>query len=435
MSYDYKIKPLREASSSNISPPTIAYRVNGSSLKKKNEIEAETIARLLEAMTEHQSYDDKTIGVMTMLGEEQAKLIDSKVRGRLGAAEYLKRRIVCGTPPQFQGDERHVIFLSLVDSVGEENVEEFLAKKGEGAYGATKKRFNVAASRAKDQLWVVHSMDPDVNLKPGDIRRELISFARNPRLFLKASEEQSGKTESIFEKLVLKDLADNGYRVFSQWTVGYYRIDMIVIGENERLAIECDGDRYHGSDKRDQDLERQAVLERLGWKFARIRGTSFFRDPKSAMGPVYEKLERLGIERLGFAQNLSESAGDMTIVNELEQLAFPERFETEESCPDGGMAAEAENNQHEESPEPAGCKEPYVPTAGKDDHVMLLMVREKDGQMTREELIKRTIYRLGFKRAGNLLIARFGRAFAKLKRKELIDVDENGIVRIKAPSP
>jgi hypothetical protein len=43
-------------------------------------------------------------------------------------------------------------------------------------------------------------------------------------------------------------------------------------------------------------MERQAILERLGWAFARIRGSVFFRDPNRAMRPVFEKLRDLDIE-------------------------------------------------------------------------------------------------------------------------------------------
>jgi hypothetical protein len=35
----------------------------------------------------------------------------------------------------------------------------------EGHDDMFKKRFNVAASRARDQMWVVHSLDPSVDLK------------------------------------------------------------------------------------------------------------------------------------------------------------------------------------------------------------------------------------------------------------------------------
>ena len=90
-----------------------------------------------------------------------------------------------------------------------------------------------------------------------------------------------------------------GYRVRPQWPVGAYRIDLVVDGDERRLAVECDGERWHTSEQLQSDLERQAVLQRLGWVFARIRGSLFFRDPDRAMEPVFAKLERLGIKPLG----------------------------------------------------------------------------------------------------------------------------------------
>jgi Fe2+ transport system protein FeoA len=43
-------------------------------------------------------------------------------------------------------------------------------------------------------------------------------------------------------------------------------------------------------------MERQVILERLGWKFVRIRGSIFFRDPDRALAPVFQRLEELGIQ-------------------------------------------------------------------------------------------------------------------------------------------
>ena len=45
-----------------------------------------------------------------------------------------------------------------------------------------------------------------------------------------------------------------------QVRVGRYRIDLVVEGQNDtRLAIECDGDRYHGLEQWMQDMQRQVV--------------------------------------------------------------------------------------------------------------------------------------------------------------------------------
>jgi hypothetical protein len=77
--------------------------------------------------------------------------------------------------------------------------------------------------------------------------------------------------------------------------VGHYRIDLVVESSGGRLAVECDGDRFHPIEQVADDMARQAVLERIGWRFVRIRGSQFFRDPDSAMKPVFQTLSGMGI--------------------------------------------------------------------------------------------------------------------------------------------
>ena len=79
------------------------------------------------------------------------------------------------------------------------------------------------------------------------------------------------------------------------WRIGTFRIDLVVEGEGKRLAIECDGDRYYPLEKLPEDMDRQSVLERMGWIFTRIRSSEFFRSPARAMRPVFEKLQMLEI--------------------------------------------------------------------------------------------------------------------------------------------
>ncbi|WP_218157110.1 hypothetical protein [Burkholderia sp. WP9] len=42
-----------------------------------------------------------------------------------------------------------------------------------------------------------------------------------------------------------------------------YRLDTVVEGANDsRLPIKCDGDAFHGPDRRAADMSRQRILER-----------------------------------------------------------------------------------------------------------------------------------------------------------------------------
>jgi very-short-patch-repair endonuclease/DNA polymerase III delta prime subunit len=291
LSYEGKIRPLRDASSVTLKPHVVARRVpNGQSEGKRNEVEAKEIASLIIAATEQEEYDGKTFGVISLVGDEQAYLIDSILRQHLSEEEFkLEHNILCGNASQFQGDERDVVFLSVIDS----SVGAVLRLREEQMF---KQRFNVAASRARDQMWVIHSLDPRSHLKPGDLRRRLIEYAEDPAKFLKTLDSLEARVESEFELEVAASLVRLGFRVIPQWRVGYYRIDLVVEGNDKRLAVECDGDRYHSIEKLPDDMARQAVLERLGWTFVRLRGSQFFRDPAKTLEPLLHRLRSLGIE-------------------------------------------------------------------------------------------------------------------------------------------
>jgi very-short-patch-repair endonuclease len=292
LSYDRKVKPLRDTTSIPIKPPLVTCCVqDGQRRGDHNDEEALTIASLIVAAIDQPEYEGATFGVIAMVGNTQAPPIDKLLRHKLPATVYDERRVMCGNPSHFQGDERNVIFLSLVASPTQPGL---LPTGASGPRDMYKKRFNVAASRAQDQLWVVHSMDRQAHLSPHDLRRKLLDHAHDPAASMDEAEEQN--VDSEFERLVLKDLKMKGYRVATQWKVGSYSIDLVVEGTRERLAIECDGDRFHTLENLQKDMERQAVLERLGWRFVRVRSSEFFRDPARALIPLYERLERMGIE-------------------------------------------------------------------------------------------------------------------------------------------
>lgn len=307
LSYDGAIKPLRDASGVLTKPYTVSYQVDGEMSKDVNEAEAATIAALLMACTEQPEYAGKTFGVISLKGEKQAARIESILRHRLSVTEYHDRKIRCGNPAQFQGDERHVMFLSMVYSPAENGGP--LRLQG-NPNNRDKKRLNVAASRAQDQMWVIHSVSPEIDLKPEDMRRKLIQHAKDPYALSTLKDNMAKRAESEFEKRVIAHLVDKGYKVTPQWEVGAYRIDIVVEGNGKRLAVECDGDRFHPPEKWEEDMARQAILERLGWRFVRIRGSQFFRDPHFAMHSVYERLQEMGIEPSGIDSSVNSISGD-----------------------------------------------------------------------------------------------------------------------------
>ena len=293
LSYNNRIKPLRDSSNVPVYPAVVEYRVPGATRNnnKVNEAEVEHIVSLIQAFLEIEEYKGQTIGVISMLGNEQSAAIEKKLQSVIDPVEYEERRIQCGTPPQFQGDERDIVLLSLVDSPNENGGPLRLLSE-DGNNDKYRKRYNVAVSRARNQLWVVHSLNPEIDLKPDDLRLKLIKYAMNPNL---DQENLISKSESPFEMEVMKYLLAENYKIIPQYKVGAYRIDMVIQYHDKKVALECDGEKFHDEDQLKDDLARQAILERLGWRFIRIRGSTYYLNPGHTMKCVVEMLSKYEI--------------------------------------------------------------------------------------------------------------------------------------------
>lgn len=293
-SYDNQILPLRDSNSSILKPAIIDYKVNGRRDEKSkiNRVEAETIVSLIEACLAMKEYKNSTLGVISLLGDEQAELIQDLIVKRIPATEIENHKILCGNSASFQGDERDIMFISLVDS-SEENKS--LRLVGEGVEGAIRKRYNVAISRAKDQLWIVHSIDKN-SLKEGDLRKELFEYidSLKENVFNKTAIENI--TASDFENEIARHLSEKNYTIKQKWRVGSYDIDMVAIYDDKKIAIECDGKTLnHTEEEVIANLEEQEILERCGWEFIRVRASEYFRNPEKAIKDLIIQLDDKGV--------------------------------------------------------------------------------------------------------------------------------------------
>ena len=295
LAYNGNILPLREQPADTAWQSVIdvhigdGYREPGTDTNPR---EANFIVSKIAELCADRRYDGKTFGVISFLGDAQAQLIQGKLINRLGEQEVERRQIRCGNAYHFQGDERHIMFVSLVVAAGEGRRLGALTKE------ADRQRINVAASRAQDQMWCIRSISAD-ELHPDDVRGRFIRYCQNPAQVDEAVGEVEDRFDSDFERDVYRHLIARGYQVKVQHRVGRFRIDLVVQGKRGRLAVELDGDAYHGPDRWEADRNRQAILERLGWTFHRIRGSAYYRHTDAALASLWDRLESLGIRPVG----------------------------------------------------------------------------------------------------------------------------------------
>lgn len=296
--YDHELKPLRQPKpSERLDPPLIdVYVTDGfRTHKKTNPSEARFIVDEINKIVENKDYRGRSIGVISLLGNEQAREIMEMLSRELGEKIIQDFDIACGDARTFQGKERDIIFLSLI--VDRDNAHALTRE-------SFAQRINVAASRARDRMYLVRSIELD-ELSPADVyRSKLVQHFRQP--FIRNEETVShlrDKCESPFEVEIYDILVERGYKVIPQVEVGQYRIDMVVEGENDTsLAIECDGDRYHGPDKWESDIHRQRILERAGWTFWRCFASAFVLHREAVVNELIETLTQLNIHPIADAQ-------------------------------------------------------------------------------------------------------------------------------------
>lgn len=298
--YDHELKPLRKSKTSErLDPPLIDVYVTDGRRNNKgiNLPEARFIVNEIKSIVEDPVYIGRTIGVISLLANNQAREIMEMLTRELGEKVITDFDIACGDARTFQGKERDIMFLSLLVSPGDAHAlttESFA------------QRINVSASRARDRMYLVRSIELDELSKADIYRSKLIQHFKQP--FMQDEElveDLRSKCESPFELEVFDILVERGYRVIPQVEVGQYRIDMVVEGEDDNsLAIECDGDRYHGPDKWESDIHRQRILERAGWKFWRCFASTFVMHRGAIVEELLGELTQLNIHPVATAKPL-----------------------------------------------------------------------------------------------------------------------------------
>ncbi|HXF88953.1 MAG TPA: AAA domain-containing protein [Xanthobacteraceae bacterium] len=309
---DAPLDPLRQAPPKRLMPLKSVFVdtgfCEGDGQWITNHAEAEAIVKHIQECLDDEAYKDKTMGVIVLQGHAQATLIEKRLAETLEPKVREERHIRCGVPATFQGDQRDVIFLSLVVAPNHKS----RALTGQ----ADQRRFNVAMSRARDQVWLFHSVR-EHELNREDLRWRLLNFIANPdrsaldqvyeqlerleREIRRTQRElgnQPGPYGSWFEVDVAVELMRRKYRLRPQVELAGYRIDLIIEGMQNRLAVECDGELWHGPDQFDRDMARQRQLERAGLRFVRIRESEFYTNREYAIARVAAACEELGIRPL-----------------------------------------------------------------------------------------------------------------------------------------
>ncbi|MBQ2873220.1 MAG: AAA family ATPase [Bacilli bacterium] len=292
--YNMEINPLKIRSKENtIDVPIKTVYVPGAVCKKigsnlYNKAEIDRIVMLIGEIINDNQYNNKTIGIIILQSSDKyVRKLTELVMQKYGENLINERKIKIGSTYDFQGDERDVIILGMVVSSVLENDQKYSFRAL--TTQEFDKSFNVAASRAREQMILVHSVTLN-ELSQNCNRYKLLNYCLNYNNTKQP--EYENLFQSNFEKDVYDALVSKNYQLIPQFKVGKYKLDFVLSNDNnQKIAIECDGDIYYDIAELKYNLERQSVLERCGWKFIRIRASEFYYNNEECFQSLLKKIE------------------------------------------------------------------------------------------------------------------------------------------------
>jgi very-short-patch-repair endonuclease len=267
---------------------------------KVNPVELEAIVETIEKCLADPRYDGLTFGVISLLGSAQAKAIEKRLLDRIAPEDWAARRLQCGDSAAFQGAERDVMFLSMVAAP---QPGQRLAVLGRDLFV---QRYNVAASRARDQMWLFHTVSLADLDNAEDMRFQLLEHCygvieRRRRgdggglIGVVPEDRLVDPFASLFEQRVANRLVEGGYTVVPRFPGEPHPLDLVVVGAKSRLAIECDGDTWPGRESYERRLAQRRDLQRCGWQFFRIRESAFYINTNAVLDELLTTLRDLDI--------------------------------------------------------------------------------------------------------------------------------------------
>jgi very-short-patch-repair endonuclease len=320
------------------------------STRGTNEVEADFILeRLIELLEEEAP---PTIGVITPFREQQT-LLSKKLFSHAKGAEFQdKLRLKIMTFDSCQGEERKIIFYSMVATAKNDVLNYIFPVELKDAQESVEEklkvqRLNVGFSRAEEMIWFV--LSKPISEFKGSIGRVLNHYNN----LLEKGEIKADRTDptSPMEARVLDWLQKTAFyqanrdniEILPQFPIGDYlrqldptyqhpswRVDFLITFATSkgiaRIVVEYDGFDHHfqqgahvnvGNHERymlEADIERQLTLESYGYRFLRVNRFNLGKDPVQTLSDRLARLVHLLTEDNGIASvdHMQEVAAGLT---------------------------------------------------------------------------------------------------------------------------
>ena len=255
-------------------------------------------------------HSSKSIGVVTF-NETQAELIISLLLERrttdaaldkvLNITDENKALFVVALE-RVQGDERDSIFLSVSYSYQSDSRDKVPTNWGPLVNRGGERRLNVAITRAKQDMMVFCSFNPD-HVKSTSTFKGIpttVSFLQEVRNANLSGSAELGarevKARDTLRRKMFDQLRDAGFKVRENVGLSKFRIDISIANDDNRefLALLIDSDDWaNRSTAYDREVLPNSVMRLIGWRrVGRVWTKTVAEDPEFVLKAVKAEVER-----------------------------------------------------------------------------------------------------------------------------------------------
>ncbi len=287
-----------------------------------NPVEARAIVKEIARRLESPELRKRSIGVVTFSSVQQ-EMVEDLLADYFASHKDIERLLSESKEPlivknleNIQGDERDVILFSIC--YGPDKKGNLYYRFGPINMQGGEKRLNVAVSRARYEMMVFASFEPERLSSMRSASRgaaELYNFLRYAKDGTEALSVPNGnviENRAGFEKDLASRLEKEGYKVKIDIGKSSFRVDLGIIDpENEEqyiLGVLCDSYSYESAlTSKDRNLVQPSVLDGLGWNLLRVYSFDYLDDPSHVVELIKSKVEDILLHRENYKHTEKEA--------------------------------------------------------------------------------------------------------------------------------
>lgn len=309
--------------------PIRRYKVDGVWREQTNVAEAYQIVALVAEVVQ-QKQRNETVGVITFNSKQKDLILDLLEQYAQEDAVFAKcyfqeqERFIDGEDVSFfvknienvQGDERDIILFSTAyapNAQGKMSMN-FGTLSQEGG----ENRLNVAISRARKQILLVTSIEPEqldveqTKFAGAKLLKAYLTYVRavstgnlleKEQILRQLPAKRQAEVESHsceFAAQLALNLELRGYEVRRNLGTEMYQFDLAIY-DKERgqyvLGIECDSPRNSPKTAKHRDVVKQQILTQFGWSVMRVWSREWWFDKEKVLQKIENRIHEVEMKR------------------------------------------------------------------------------------------------------------------------------------------